>query len=321
MLFPSSSPSSFPFPGPSRSSSSINPITSPKEYAVNRLPQMAFISVAFWATTSTMQRILGRMSIHGGRNGYITALGGISSYALCSLMSYDISNRLTSHLNEYLSRSAVDQSPSNSWMSLLPISGQDRFQRYTPPTSKELIKHTLAGLATFSILEQRAFRTLLPSSVLTLGVFANTLYSNIHSVPTTTELTTESQRKAIQKIGRRIGCHHCGSRQLLSRDNFIADHMPPTKYAKQLNSAWWRRLFGIKVSQRLWAQCQSCFQKQGSAVRENIHRLAHHSVFRVHHFAPAIGLVMMDIPEIDHVLDEAAEGVLDICQRLKSFFQ
>ena len=55
-------------------------------------------------------------------------------------------------------------------------------------------------------------------------------------------------RKLIQSLGKRFGCHQCGSRQLFrgadSGGIFIADHQPPTKMAKAMADAWWRKWLG-----------------------------------------------------------------------------
>ena len=55
-------------------------------------------------------------------------------------------------------------------------------------------------------------------------------------------------RKLIQSLGKRYGCHQCGSRQVFrgadSGGIFIADHQPPTKMAKAMADAWWRKWLG-----------------------------------------------------------------------------
>ena len=74
--------------------------------------------------------------------------------------------------------------------------------------------------------------------------------------------------------------------------NFIADHMPPTKYVNEANSQWHRKLFGgmLRKRQQLLPQCQSCYSKQGAAVKKGIHRLIYHSQLRVWHLAPALAM-------------------------------
>lgn len=104
------------------------------------------------------------------------------------------------------------------------------------------------GLTVFAVLERGAFRTTFPSSVIAPGVFANSLNTFTHSVLATGEAANEPQRRKIQVLGWRHGCHQCGSRQLLSKETFIADHMPPTKFANEMNAKWWRRLLHITVS-------------------------------------------------------------------------
>jgi hypothetical protein len=91
------------------------------------------------------------------------------------------------------------------------------------------------------------FRTVFPSSSITLGAYANTRSMMRSSIISNSAIASEAQRKRIQAMGKRFGCHQCGSRQLLSKKVFIADHMPPTKRAEQLSSVWWRKLLRIKV--------------------------------------------------------------------------
>lgn len=67
------------------------------------------------------------------------------------------------------------------------------------------------------------------------------------AVPSTSPVATLNERIAVNKKGRLLGCHHCGSRQLLTADRFIADHMPPTKIANEMNESFWRRWLRIKV--------------------------------------------------------------------------
>jgi hypothetical protein len=44
---------------------------------------------------------------------------------------------------------------------------------------------------------------------------------------------------------------------------FHGDHIPPVSVARQLNDRWYRRWFGLKVSQRFYPQCRNCSNKQG----------------------------------------------------------
>lgn len=121
---------------------------------------------------------------------------------------------------------------------------------------------TLA-LVTFKLLGGR-FWAISPSSYTNLGSFARAS----HSLPARMGYATPSQRKIIEAVGRKWGCHTCGSRMILSRAKdgvrFHADHMPPRSVAYRLNSKLWRRMLRIKVKQRFYPQCMDCSNVQGS---------------------------------------------------------
>lgn len=82
------------------------------------------------------------------------------------------------------------------------------------------------GMAAFIILERGYFRTSLPSSVTEIGAFARN--PSIHSIATKNSQASASEKKIVQELGKKYGCHHCGQRSFFGT-NFIADHMPPNK--------------------------------------------------------------------------------------------
>lgn len=81
---------------------------------------------------------------------------------------------------------------------------------------------------------------------------------------------TASQRVQIERFGRLLGCHTCGSRMIFASTrpkmgvHFVGDHMPPKAVAKQMNDRWFRQLFGVKVKYRFYPQCSDCSSVQGS---------------------------------------------------------
>jgi hypothetical protein len=92
----------------------------------------------------------------------------------------------------------------------------------------------------------------------TLGSFAR------FSLPATEKYATTSQRTAIERLGRLVGCHTCGSRMLFYRGiKFHGDHQPPRAVAQQLNAQWFRRLLGMQVKFRFFPQCVNCSNVQG----------------------------------------------------------
>lgn len=138
------------------------------------------------------------------------------------------------------------------------------------------IGHTLRvcalGLLAFKGLGGR-FWSIAPSNITNLGSFARTIFS----IPATEKYATPSQRKVIEKLGRTIGCHTCGSRKIFTRGpngvKFIADHMPPQAVVKQMNARWYRRWFGLKVKQRFYPQCFTCSNLQGGILSKATQQL------------------------------------------------
>ena len=100
----------------------------------------------------------------------------------------------------------------------------------------------LLGGACFLALGGR-FWALSPSSLSTLGAFANTKKG---SLPATLAYATAAKRSEIQELGRRFGCHTCGARPwpLWGRAQlrYNADHMPPLAEVKVMNQELWRRV-------------------------------------------------------------------------------
>jgi hypothetical protein len=121
---------------------------------------------------------------------------------------------------------------------------------FKPGTKHDVARVTVSTCSIYALVGLNLFQTTLPSSVITLGAYAkgrNLPYPFSGSVQSTSPVATSLQRKKIQRLGLLYGCHHCGSRQLISRNRFIADHMPPTKQANEMNKAKWRKWFRMEV--------------------------------------------------------------------------
>ena len=112
---------------------------------------------------------------------------------------------------------------------------------------KEVVRRSALGMSAYMVLEGGMFRTVFPSSSIELGAYANTRNTLRSSIVSNSAIASESQRKRIQAMGRRFGCHQCGSRQIFTKKVFIADHMPPTKRAEELSALWWRKILKLKV--------------------------------------------------------------------------
>jgi hypothetical protein len=204
---------------------------SPFENWKCHLTSSAILCSSFYFFQIFTQRCFGKLGLHGGlSNSVLTPIGCVST----------VSTLLLSQNIETIARKNAPQFGLQDFF--LPVT-------YKSPKveRRDNIKRLFLGFCSFGLLEQGMFRSCFPSSIISLGVFGNFGLKFKRSVGTDSALTTSSQRLAIQKLGRRFGCHHCGSRQLFSRQGFIADHMPPTKIAEDLSKSWWRKLLKIKV--------------------------------------------------------------------------
>jgi hypothetical protein len=77
------------------------------------------------------------------------------------------------------------------------------------------------------------------------------------SVPATGRRATEAEKRAVDKIGQRTGCHSCGAKT--SNGRYTPDHQPPTAMANGR-------------PQQLYPHCSSCSRSQGGYVAANIRR-------------------------------------------------
>lgn len=163
------------------------------------------------------------------------------------------------------------------------------------------------AMGIYALSDLNMFQTIFPSSILSTGSYARGRnfrgWANM-SVPTDSAKASAKSKISVNRLGRIFGCHHCGNRQLLGWKGFIADHMPPTKIANDMNNIFWRRWFGIKVSQSLWPQCFDCFQMQGSAVRAGDHKMVYHYRFRVHHMSLLFAILLQQQPMVRQALSD-----------------
>jgi hypothetical protein len=268
-------------------------------YLRTNAPKLAFSTTLFYSLSIVSQRLFGLVSLHGGRPRALISISGACATAFGLGATHTATELMISEA--YFSSSKYHKSASAS-LSSSSYSSSGWFGSYwlfgggSPKADlRDLRAKTLESMTLFILIEHKMFRTMLPSSVIKIGVFANTSLSEYRSVPSSSERATQSERNKIQVLGKKYGCHHCGSKMIFSPGPFICDHMPPTKQAEKMNKAWWRRLLGMKVAQRLWPQCQSCFLMQGSAVAANIHKRAYFNRLRLVHFVPALSLLLSDM--------------------------
>lgn len=271
-----------------------------------QLQKGALVCSLFWTSTTVLQRVSGSMAMHSGRSLYpLTVAWGLA----CTGASLLVANRAAN---------IALPEPSNSWGESVMswLGAKDRMQRY------EEIRTALVGVGAYGILERRSFRTAIPSSVISVGVFAHTPWhwspKMRDVIAATGEVATSSQRAAVQKLGKLHGCHHCGSKQIFNLakgfpTNFIADHMPPTKYVNEANSEWYRKIFGgmLRKRQQLLPQCQSCYSKQSAAVRKGVHKVIYHSQLRVWHLAPVLAMAACSNKDFRSVIDDNFGTLID----------
>lgn len=189
--------------------------------------RMGILTMSFYLLTNSVQLLAGRMSIHSGQSPIATKTFGIASIAASCILSREIQELF------------------------LPTgANRDKRNVFRVITSDGKFSQAFLGFGIFSLLEKKSFMTALPSSVIALGVHARNIpFLERGSVLSTNKVANQKQRKMIQILGSRLGCHQCGSRQFFEKNrNFIADHMPPTHFVEKLNAVWWRKVFKVKVT-------------------------------------------------------------------------
>ena len=122
-------------------------------------------------------------------------------------------------------------------------------------TTRDVFLSSISSLVVFRALGGR-FSSVLPSSLLRPGAFAREWLPTTRGV----QYATDKEREMIQTIGRRHGCHSCGTKRRVS--NFVADHQPPSK-----------TIVGAVdtevPSQRFYPQCNRCSRQQGGVLSSN----------------------------------------------------
>ena len=188
------------------------------------------ITASFYALTIACQRLVGSIALHGGHPLVMNTPIGFLSTAGCCAVSLNFQEKVIPLL----------KNPSDSLTNV--CISHDSF--LADATNK-----ALPGSILFSILERKSFLTAFPSSILELGVYAPRKDIQSSSVLATGSVATSKQRQTIQTLGRKYGCHQCGSfnpgKELGKLSTFIADHQPPTKYAeiKRNSAKFWQKIF------------------------------------------------------------------------------
>lgn len=211
-------------------------------------------TATFAATLSLSTFIQLKLRISTGTTAPIPSLLGMATVGaaaftshMASIKSYQVSSYNSSHF-----------SFKDTLLSFSPF----RFDIHNKRDIDHLFRVCFMGLIIYKGLGGR-FWSISPSSYTTLGSYARVF----HSLPATSKYASPAQRIKIERLGKQIGCHTCGSRKIFSRGKngvkFIADHMPPQAVVKQMNAAWHRRILRLDVKQRFYPQCIDCSGKQG----------------------------------------------------------
>jgi hypothetical protein len=215
----------------------------------------AAVGTATFATTLSLSTFLQlKLRMSTGTLAPIPSLIGIATVGTASLMSH-IASMKSYQMSTHNWKKSFD---TEKILSFPPL----HFNLSNRRDMEHVFRVCLVGIIVYKGLGGR-FWSISPSSLTTLGSFARTF----HSLPATVKYASPSERIKIEQIGRKVGCHTCGSRKIFSRGKngikFIADHMPPQAVVKQMNAAWHRRLLGFNVKQRFYPQCIDCSGKQG----------------------------------------------------------
>lgn len=211
--------------------------------------------------TTVQQRILG---LSTGSPPPLPSLVGVASVCLASTLSHQVA--LGAHAyattGSWPGRDTWRPWPSNRALvyqdasSFVDVFGIGKINMHT-------IRIWTMGLLCFKLLGGR-FWAVAPSSLTHLGSYARA------SLPANANYATASQRFQIERLGRTWGCHTCGSHRMIpslfqkGSAHFVGDHMPPKSVAHQLEASTWYRLLRKRVQYRLYPQCISCSNKQGS---------------------------------------------------------
>ena len=243
------------------------------------LNKLFTLTVGYYLCTNIMQRVVGKLGIHMGTSLPNLLVVGLASTVVSNIMAAKAADTVNKYEVKYDDAYGVSITSRKS-------SKERHYRRNT-------IKQVVISIGIFALLENKMFKTAVPSTLLDVGVYG----TNRGSIFATSATASGTERLKIQSLGKLFGCHHCGNRQMLSRKTFIADHMPPTKIVKEKNKLWWRKMLkkvGIlrDLTQRLYPQCQKCFSLQGSAVRTNTHELVYHFRPRIFHLAPALSYLL-----------------------------
>eukprot|EP01038_Epipyxis_sp_PR26KG_P005957 gene5957-8210_t len=254
------------------------------------------LCTSFYTLQCFTQRVLGKLHLTSMRHPFPFLLTiGVTTTAINLGLSQYILDHPVRNIAQTLTSSSFINSNNMFYPILNKLQQVDGWNNHNQYES--IVGSTLLGLSIYGILERKGFQTAFPMNILKKGVYGR-------SIPTQNIVATLNERMKIQELGKKFGCHQCGSKQRISAQKFIADHMPPTKIVKEMNSKWWRKILNIKIKQSLWPQCRKCFSIQGYAVRNNRHVPVYHQVIQLRHASPAIAYYLSQLSFIQNHLND-----------------
>ena len=123
---------------------------------------------------------------------------------------------------------------------------------------KDLLVSAASGVIMFRALGGR-YSSMVPSHLHVPGCFAR------HWIPAySIEYANVTQKNLIQEIGRKYGCHSCGTKRI---KQYYADHQPPNKLIKASLGPLGKTVEqNGRHLQRFYPQCPSCSLRQGHSL-------------------------------------------------------
>ena len=153
-----------------------------------RVHKVGALTCSFYLLTNIFQRLAGTVTLHSGRPVlFNVAMGLVTTTGSCILARDWQEHHIVPFLSSLHNSQPVLTSRS-TWSSSLQNKKEE----------VDMIRRTWLSIGLFSLLEQRSFLTALPSSVITLGVYAQRrnmlLFRPRGAVLATDAVATEKQR-------------------------------------------------------------------------------------------------------------------------------
>ena len=217
-------------------------ISQKKKYQIqlNDIIHGSLSSISFYVMQNIIQALYGRVGITVSMPFIARSLVGFSSTAASLYGSNVMTNEIIKISNDNFNKDIHYDKRENNKQQI----SNSNSNKYG--LSSDLLRRCILGTVLYLFLEHGFYKTVFPSNSSDYGVFVDTFRRkmNFYSIPVINVDASNSQRKQIQVLGRALGCHQCGKKS----GKFIADHMPPTKIARELSTSTWRKFFSIKVS-------------------------------------------------------------------------